>query len=224
MLATLNFAALPTNLARFDPNVRTPYSIQVSAGLEHQLHKSVMLTAGYRGQVQVKSSRSRDANAPLLPADPSIAASSTRPNANFGQIQQIESGGRSLLNAFDLGFRGQAGQWFSGQAQYTLSRFENNTGGIGWFQQDQYHPNAEWGRADQDRLSRFNLLGTIHPGHWLSLGVAATLYPECHTPTRPAMMISIPAWGMHDRSAWDATRSMQVASPHWIFCTRTTSP
>jgi hypothetical protein len=27
-------------------------------------------------------------------------------------------------------FRGQAGRWFSGQGQYTLSRFNNNTGGV----------------------------------------------------------------------------------------------
>ena len=99
-----------------------------------------------------------------------------RPDPNFGQIQQIESGGRTLLNALDLSFRGQAGQWFSGQAQYMLSRFSNNTGGINAFPQNQYHPNDEWGRADLDRLQRFNLIGNIHPDHWLSFGVNATLY------------------------------------------------
>jgi hypothetical protein len=44
------------------------------------------------------------------------------------------------------------------------------------FPQNQYQPNAEWGRADQDRLQRFNLMGNINPDHWLTLGVAATLY------------------------------------------------
>ena len=171
-----SFASLPTNLVRFDPNVRTPYAIQYSAGIERQIHKTVTITAAYRGQVQAKSFRSRDANAPLLPPNPSLLADYPRPNPSFGEIQQIESGGRSLLNALDLSFRGQAGRWFSGQAQYKLSRFKNNTGGINWFPQDQYEPNAEWGRADQDRLSRFNLLGNINPDHWLSLGVGVTLY------------------------------------------------
>lgn len=167
---------LPTNLVRFDPHVRTPYAIQYSFGVERQVYHSVTLTAAYRGQVQIKSFRSRDANAPILPPDPSLTADYPRPNPGYGQIQQIESGGRTLLNALDLSFRGQAGRWFSGQAQYTLSRFQGNTGGINAFPQDQYHPNDEWGRADQDRLQRFNLMGNINPDHWLSLGVNATLY------------------------------------------------
>jgi hypothetical protein len=171
-----DFGNLPTNLARFDQHVRTPYAIQYSFGVERQVHKSMTLTAAYRGQVQAKSFRSRDANAPILPPNPSLTADYPRPNANYGQIQQIESGGRTLLNAFDLSFRGKAGHWFSGQGQYTLARFDSNTGGINAFPQNQYLPNDEWGRADQDRLQRFNLMGNINPDHWLSLGVNATLY------------------------------------------------
>jgi hypothetical protein len=168
--------SLPSNIVRFASNVRTPYSIQYSTGVERQLIKSVTISATYRGQVGIKSFRSRDANAPILPVNPDLAADYPRPNANYGQIQQIESGGRTLMNALDLGFRGKAGRWFSGQAQYTISRFQGNTGGISWFPQDQYSPNAEWGRDRQDRLQQFNLMGTINEGHWLSLGVNAKLY------------------------------------------------
>src|SRR5215469_5638746 len=171
-----NFNNLPTNLARFDPHVRTPYAFQYSFGVERQLHKTVTVTAAYRGQVQVKSFRSVDVNAPLPPPNPDINAKYPRPDLLYGQIQQIESGGRTLVNALDLSFRGAAGRWFSGQAQYTLSRFEGNTAGINTFPQDQYHPNNEWGRDNQDRLQRFNLMGNINPDHWLSLGVNATLY------------------------------------------------
>ena len=168
--------SVPTSLVRFYPYIRTPYAIQYSFGAEHLLYKTLTVTASYRGQVQIKSFRSRDANAPILPPNPILTAVYSRPNTNFGQIQQIESGGRTLLNALDLSFRGQAGRWFTGQGQYTLSRFENNTSGINAFPQNQYQPNAEWGRADQDRLQRFNLIGNINPDHWLSLGVGATLY------------------------------------------------
>jgi hypothetical protein len=171
-----DFSNIPTNIARFAQEVRTPYAIQYSFGVERQVHNTVTLTAAYRGQVQVKSFRSRDANAPILPPDPSLTADYPRPNSSLGQIQQIESGGRTLLNALDLSFRGHTGRWFSGQAQYTFSRFENNTSGLNFFPQDQYHPNAEWGRADQDRLQRFNLIGNINPDHWLSLGIGATVY------------------------------------------------
>jgi hypothetical protein len=171
-----DFSSIPSNIARFANDVRTPYAIQYSFAIERQVHNTVTLTAAYRGQVQIKSFRSRDANAPILPPDPSLTADYPRPNPGFGQIQQIESGGRTLLDALDLSFRGHTGRWFSGQAQYTLSRFENNTSGINFFPQDQYHPNAEWGRADQDRLQRFNLMGNINPDHWLSLGMVVTLY------------------------------------------------
>ena len=171
-----DFASIPTNLVRFSPNVRAPYAIQYSFGVERQLQKSLTLTAAYRGSIQIKSFRSRDANAPILPPDPIPTADYPRPDTNFGQIQQTESGGRTLLNALNLSFRGHAGRIFSGQAQYTLARLENNTGGLSAFPQNQYQPNAEWGRADQDRLQRFNLMGNINPDHWLTLGVAATLY------------------------------------------------
>jgi hypothetical protein len=167
---------IPTNIARFDRRVRTPYAFQYSYGVEWQLHKTLTFTASYRGQLQIKSFRSRDANAPILPPDPELTVDYPRPNTSYGQIQQIESGGRTLVNALDLSFRGKAGRWFSGQGQYTLSRFEGNTGGINAFPQNQYNPNDEWGRADQDRLQRINLMGNINPDHWLSLGVNLTLY------------------------------------------------
>jgi hypothetical protein len=134
------------------------------------------VTAAYRNSVQVKSFRSRDANAPLLPPNADLKVVYARPNPNIGKIQQIESGGRQLLNALDLSLRGQAGRWFSGQAQYTLSRAESNTGGINSYPQDQYNPNAEWGRTNSDRLQAFNILGNINPDHWLTLGINASLY------------------------------------------------
>ena len=170
------FSAAPSNLVREASGIRAPYTIQSSLGIERQLNKNLTLTAAYRNSIQVKSFHSRDANAPILPANPSLTADYPRPNPAFGQIQQIESGGRQLLNAFDLSFRGQTGRWFSGQAQYTLSRVENNTGSIRSFPQDQYHPNDNWGRAGFDRLHTFNLIGNINPDRWLSLGVNASLY------------------------------------------------
>ena len=98
-------------------------------------------------------------------------------STTFGQIQQIESGGRQLLNALDIFFRGDAGRWFSGQAQYTLARAENNTGGIQNFPQDQYNPNAEWSRSNFDRRHAFSIIGNINPDHWLTLGLSASLNP-----------------------------------------------
>jgi hypothetical protein len=171
-----NDAAVPPSIVRFASNVRAPYAFQYRFGVERQLKKSVTVTAAYRGQVQVKSFRSRDANAPILPPTSVLTADYPRPNPAYGQIQQIESGGRTLLNALDLSFRSQTGRWFAGQAQYTLARFEGNTGGINWFPQNQYQPNNEWGRSAQDTRQRLNLIGNLNPDHWLSLGLDLALY------------------------------------------------
>jgi len=114
------FTSVPSNIVREAANIRAPYTIQSSFGVERQINKKATVTATYRNSVQIKSFRSRDANAPILPANPNPNVVYPRPNPNFGQIQQIESGGHQLVNALDLSFRGQAGRWFSGQAQYTL--------------------------------------------------------------------------------------------------------
>jgi len=170
-----NFAAIPTNIVRFDPHVRAPYAFQYSFGIERQLPGKSTITAGYRGQVQIGSFRSRDVNAPILPHNPSLTGVYPRPNASLGQVQVIESEGRNILNALDVSFRGKASRWFSGQAQYTLSRFDTNTTGINGFPPDQYKPSDNWGRSDQDRLHRLIILGNMNPDHWLSIGIAANL-------------------------------------------------
>lgn len=92
-------------------------------------------------------------------------------------MQQIEAGGRLRSNALDIALRGKAGRWFSGQAQYTLGRSYDNTGGIGSYPQDQYNLNSlEWGPSNFDRRHRFNMMGTVNRDHWLSLGLGTTIY------------------------------------------------
>ena len=164
-----SFAGVPTSLVREDARLRAPYTLQYSVDAERAITPQLTATVGYRGITGVDSFRSRDANAPLPPGY------NTVPNPGLGFVQQIESGARSRTHAMDISLHGKIGVWFEGQAQYTLSRTYTNTGGINWYPQNQYQPNAEWGRADFDRLQRFNLIGTIHPDHWLSLGVATTL-------------------------------------------------
>src|SRR5206468_12397562 len=116
------FPTVPSNIVRFAPGLRSPYTIQSSIGIDRQLTKKSTVTVTYRNAVQIKSFRSRDANAPVLPASPVPGATYARPNPTLGQVQQIESGGRQMTNALDVTFRGEAGRWFSGQVQYTLAR------------------------------------------------------------------------------------------------------
>jgi hypothetical protein len=88
----------------------------------------------------------------------------------------MESEGRQLGNALDLTLQGKASRWFSGMAQYTISRTNNDTGGIVWFPANQYSLQGEYSRADFDQRHRFNLLATFNEDHWLNLGAAVKLY------------------------------------------------
>src|SRR6266478_4189149 len=72
--------------------------------------------------------------------------------------------------------RGNANRYFSGMIQYVLGRAYNNTGGITSFPANNYDYSGEWARADFDQRRRFNLLGTVRPGKWLSLGMGISLY------------------------------------------------
>jgi hypothetical protein len=159
------FSSPPANLARLDPTVRTPYTVQYSLGGEWHLGKGATIGATYRGSRGVALLRSRDVNAPL---PPDYAG---RPDPMRGRVRQVESAGRQASDALELSFRGKVGQAFTGLAQYTLSSTHNNTSGVGYLPASSYNPLADWGAADFDQRHRFNLLGTLDVGGFVKLGV-----------------------------------------------------
>ena len=165
-----NPATLPTGLVHAGSRTHMPYITNYSATLERQLSGKLTLAATYRGTLGVDMFRSRDINAPLPPDY------TTLPDPSYGVVRQIESEGRQSGNALDLTLSGKAGHWFSGVAQYTLSRTNNNTGGIAWFPANQYSLEGEYCRSDLDQRHRFNLMGTLNQDHWLNLGIASHLY------------------------------------------------
>ena len=73
-------------------------------------------------------------------------------------------------------FQGRLTRYFTGQAQYRLSKTYNNTSGIISFPANSYDPKAEWARADPDLRNRLNLLGTIDASRWFDLGMILELY------------------------------------------------
>jgi hypothetical protein len=76
----------------------------------------------------------------------------------------------------ELTFRGKVNRYFSGQIQYTLGRTDNNTSGITFFPANSYNAAADWGRADNNRLNKFDLLATSQPTRFFTAGVALSLY------------------------------------------------
>ena len=59
--------------------------------------------------------------------------------------------------------------------QYTLSRVDNDTNGIGWFPANDYDLSGEFARADFDRRHRFLILGRVTATKVVDLGVGLTL-------------------------------------------------
>ena len=159
--------AVPSDITQFDPAIREPYSVQYSIAVERQLAKRTTLAVTYYGSDGERLFRSRDINAPL--------ASGAVPNPSFGVVRQIESAGHQVGNSLEITLRGDLGRYFSGLAQYTLSRTDNNTGGINWFPANQYDLSSEWGRADFDQRHRLNLLEGFKPGKQFTLGIRVSV-------------------------------------------------
>jgi hypothetical protein len=79
--------AQPSDIVRFAPDIREPYSVQYSMAVEEQVAKRTTIAATYRA-VGIRNFRSRDVNAPL-PPDYLV-----RPDPVLGVWRQIESSGR----------------------------------------------------------------------------------------------------------------------------------
>jgi len=162
---------VPTSIVTLDPRTRIPYTLQYSIGIERQVTSASTFSAVYIGTRGIDLFRSIDANAPML-----VGGNYARPNPALGQQREIQSEGYLKGNALELTFRGKPSRYFTGQVQYTLSRTDNNTSGITYFPANSYNPAADWGRSDNDRLHKFDLLGSTHPTRFFDLGVALSLY------------------------------------------------
>ena len=162
-------SATPTSLVTLDPHAGIPYNLQYSIGVERQVTAKSTASAVYIGNRGIDAFRSIDANAPLN-------GSIFRPNPALGQDRMIQSQGYLKGNAFELTFRGKPSKYFAGQIQYTLSRTYNNTSGITFFPANSYNPAADWGRSDNDRLHKFDLLASSQPTRFFTFGAALSLY------------------------------------------------
>ncbi len=161
-------AAQPSNIVRFAPDLRSPYTFQFNLGVERQLTKSLTATINYINTRGIKLFRSRDINAPL-------PRSLQRPDPTIGVLREIESAGHAQTHALELVLRGKISHFFNGTVQYTLARAYNNTSGINSRPANNYDLTSEWARADFDERHRFNVLGTINVGDWFDLGVTVTI-------------------------------------------------
>ena len=169
-----------TNIVRLEPDIRIPYTLQYSAGVERQLARGTTVSVTYTGMRGTHLFRSRDINAPRPPLY------GVRPNPGLGVSRQIESAGDLESHSLEVGLRGSVTRYFTGMVQYTLARAYNNVGsapsgggrmsGITFFPANNYDLAGEWSRSDFDQRNRLSLLGTLTPARYVKLGVSFSAY------------------------------------------------
>jgi hypothetical protein len=154
------------NVVRLAPDILTPLRFNLSVSLEHRVGKAATASVAYYKSNSFNAYRSVDVNAPIP-----FFGSTVRPNPAFGRYRQIESAGNARSNSLTLMLRGRISSVFSGTAQYIYAHAIDNTGGIGFYPQNQYLPDNEEASANYDARHRFNMFATFGQGKPLNLGV-----------------------------------------------------
>ena len=144
--------AQPPNLAELEPDAKLPYQLQYGLSIERQLgERATGIVSAYSAR-GIDEFRSVDVNAPTPES-----GYTERPNPEFGLIRQMQPAAFWEGSGLDISYRGRLNKYFTGFGRYTWSHYESNTGGIGWFPQNQYAPNDEWSNAPWDRRNRFGM-------------------------------------------------------------------
>lgn len=148
----VDVSAQPVSLAQLKPGAKLPYQIQYGLSIERQIgEKATAVISAYSAR-GIDEFRSVDINAPTPQS-----GYTTRPDTTYGMIRQMQPAGYFDGNGFDVSFRGMVNKYFTGFGRYTWSHYASDTGGIGWFPQNQYAPNDEWASASFDRRQRFGM-------------------------------------------------------------------
>jgi hypothetical protein len=165
----------PPSLARLQPNAKIPYDIQYGLSIERALSEKATAVVSVYSVRGIDEFRSVDINAPTPQSGYTV-----RPNAAYGRIREMQPEGFFDGNAMDISYRGRLNKYFTGFGRYTYAHYESNTGGIGWYPQNQYAPNDEWANASFDRRHRVGMYATFNPESVLNLG--AGVFANTGTP------------------------------------------
>ena len=168
-------AAQPPSLAQLAPNARLPYQIQYGVSIERQLGEKATTVVSVYSARGIDSFRSVDINAPTPES-----GYTERPNSTYGRIRQMQPAGFWEGDGLDISYRGKLNKYFTGFGRYTWSHFSSDTGGIGWFPQNQYDPNDEWSNAGFDRRQRMGMYAMFQPESVFNL--SAGIFANTGTP------------------------------------------
>jgi len=151
-----------------DPNLKAPYSLNVSVSVEQQLPKALVGSITYFRDQGVHQFRTRNINAPINPDDPNNPIFPISPAG--GVIYRLESSARSLTNRFDFQLNRRFGK-FTTFGRYSLGWMRSDTGTPA----NSYNLALEWGRAGGDSRHRGSIgsFVTLPKGFRLQLTMTA---------------------------------------------------
>ena len=156
--------AQPPTLAQLMPSAKIPYQIQYGLSIERQLGQRATGSISVYSTRGTHMFRSIDVNAPTPQSGYTL-----RPNPVYGRIRQMQPEGVFQGNGLDLSYRGMWNKYFTGFGRYTWSHYESNTGGIGWFPENQLDPEAEWSNSSYDRSQRVGMYAIFNQKSVLNL-------------------------------------------------------
>lgn len=159
----------PRNVQVFDPDLRSPWTAQASAGYVFSVTDDLELAVDYvhsRGRNLI---RRVDTNAPASVAPGVIRsvadADRTRPlvpsAGGLRLIEADESSGRSRFDGLYLNARKRLSAGFAFDVAYTLSRIGNDTDDINFRPVDSRRPEAEFGPGLNDRRHVLAVNGVV---------------------------------------------------------------
>ena len=141
------------SLNRYVPT-DTPYSDQISVGLQQQLGQTVDLTVDLVRARGMHLPVGGDLNYPDL-------TTRLRPDPTVNQIIVTETRAQSWYTGLQVGLQKSSSERHSYAVAYTWSSSENNTDGPRNFPQDQTNLAAERGPAPYDARHRFTASGAL---------------------------------------------------------------
>ena len=159
-------ASLTGNLAtqtvrRISSDIRSPYLIQTSVGVDRQLPKNTAVAVNYIFSRGVHNLRARNINAPL--------PNGTQPFGNVGNVYQYESTGYSRQNQVIANFNTRFSPRIFLFGVYMLGYNRGDTDGSGSFPSYSYDVSNEYGRSGFDQRQRFIMGGSITTKYAISL-------------------------------------------------------
>jgi len=165
----------PPALVELEPNAKIPYQIQYGLSIERQLGERATGVVSVYSARGIDSFRSLDINAPTPESGYTV-----RPNPAYGRIRQMQPAGFWEGDGLNISYRGKLNKYFTGFGSYNWSHYGSNTGGIGWFPQNQLDPNDEWSNAGFDRRQRLGMYAMFQPQSVLNL--SAGIFANTGTP------------------------------------------